>query len=255
MAIFNKILASVGIGSAKVDTRLSAEHFQPGGKVDGIIETRGGSVQQKVEEIYLTLNTSYNKEIDDKTYTHKAVLYQKELNEPFIVEPGEIKNINFSFILPYETPLTYGRTKVWVSTQLDIRNAADPSDEDYIDVIPGELVHSCLLSLTELGFRLHKADCEAVKNHRHQAPFLQEFEFIPTKGPFYRALDEVELCFVSVNEDHATVIMEIDRKARGLSGLFAEAMDMDETKLHMVITRNDIASMTQKMEQMIRRHI
>lgn len=65
MLVFNKALASIGIGSAKVDTKLEKSQYMLGETVTGIIEIQGGAVQQQIAEIYLTLHTNYKIERDE----------------------------------------------------------------------------------------------------------------------------------------------------------------------------------------------
>ena len=62
MSAFNKVLASVGIGAATVDTKLESEQVVPGEDVQGIVEIQGGKVEQQINEIYLSIHTQYVKE-------------------------------------------------------------------------------------------------------------------------------------------------------------------------------------------------
>ena len=55
MVFFDKVFASVGIGSAAVDTKLEKDTYTPGETVKGAVEIRGGKVDQQVDDIYLTL--------------------------------------------------------------------------------------------------------------------------------------------------------------------------------------------------------
>lgn len=41
MSFFNKMLASVGIGSAQIDTKLEKDRLKPGEMISGSIEVRG----------------------------------------------------------------------------------------------------------------------------------------------------------------------------------------------------------------------
>ena len=66
MSFFNKVLASVGIGAATVDTKLERDQVVPGEEIKGIVEIRGGNVEQKIDDIYLSVNTQYVKESDDR---------------------------------------------------------------------------------------------------------------------------------------------------------------------------------------------
>ncbi|RFU66438.1 sporulation protein SpoOM [Peribacillus saganii] len=255
MTLFNKMLASVGIGSAKVDTRLEKDRFYPGDYVKGVVEVQGGNIAQKIEEIHLKLATTYIREHDDKKIKQTAVFETFRLTAPFEVAPNMKKEIPFQLRLPLDTPLTYGKTKVWISTGLDIKNAVDPTDEDFIHVQPDALLHSVLLSLTELGFKLKNADCEEAPHRlRRRYPFVQEFEFVPVSGPYRGRLDELELVFFRESENEVQVLLEVDRKARGLAGLFAQALEMDETKVRTVLSTSDISNMKNKLDSIIRAH-
>lgn len=256
MGLFNKILASVGIGSAKVDTKLYQDRLILGEEVKGVVEIVGGNLDQEVEEIYLSLMTTYEKESDDTTITKQATITKIKINEPFTIRANERKEIPFSFTLPLDTPITLGRTNVWIHTGLEIKNAVDPSDKDYINVIPNRLIKSILNSVQELGFRLRKVDCEAVSyRFRNRLPFVQEFEFYPVSGPFRGKLDEIELTFTPKSHDQVECLMQVDRRARGLSGLFAEALEMDETFIRFTVTSQDgEAGIRQKLMSIIQKY-
>ena len=63
--MLNKLLQSVGIGSAQVDTVLANTTCVPGGTLSGEVRIRGGNSAQDIETIYLSLVTDYQIEIDD----------------------------------------------------------------------------------------------------------------------------------------------------------------------------------------------
>ncbi|PLT34978.1 sporulation protein [Bacillus sp. V5-8f] len=255
MSVFNKVLASIGIGNAQVDTKLAKDTFCPGDIVMGEVVIKGGSVSQKIDEIYLTLHTSYVKEHDDKKYLQIATIERIRLNAPFEISPNERTEIPFSMQLPNETPVTYGKTKVWISTGLDIKNAIDPKDEDFIRIEPNSLVQSIISALDELGFKLRNADCEeAPYRFRNRMQFIQEFEFVPYSGDYRGKLDELEAVIFMKNKDEAEVYFEIDRKGKGLAGLFAETLEMDETKVRGIISFSDIPVMAKKLNGIIERY-
>ncbi len=115
--MFRKLLSSIGVGKAKVDTPLSAEPFVPGEPVSGKVHIEGGDEAQEFNRIYLSVATSYKHE--DPTYEH--TLSQYDVGERFIVGPKENRTIPFSFTLPYETPLSLRHRRVCsrpVSTSL-----------------------------------------------------------------------------------------------------------------------------------------
>lgn len=254
MSFFNKIFASIGIGSAIVNTKLERDQAVPGEEVKGIVEIRGGNVEQNIDIIYLSIYTTYIKETDDNKYTKTGLIDQIRLNEPFTIKSKEIKEIPFSFKLPIDTPITIGKTKVWVATGLDIKNAVDPTDKDYIKVIPSPLTNAVLTVMEDLGFRLREAECEeAPYRLRRRLPFVQEFEFVPITGSFRSKLDEVELVFFPASQTETEIYMQVDRKARGLGGFLAEALEMDESHVHFTVKSEDLSSLTEKIGAAIKR--
>lgn len=254
MSFFSKLLASAGIGSAEVDTRLYRDQLVPGENVEGVVHIRGGNVQQNIDSIYLALFTTYEREVDDHKITSNANIGQYLLTNGFTIAPNEKKEIPFSFTLPLDTPITMGRTRVWVQTGLDIRSAVDPTDTDYIAIHPTPLIGAFFNALNTLGFQLRNANCEQAKGaFRNRLPFIQEFEFVPVNGPYRQRLDELEVVF-QPNHDGLRVIVEVDRRARGFSSFLEEAFDMDETLISFNIRNEDIPNLSQIIHSHIARY-
>jgi sporulation-control protein len=255
MSFFNKVFASVGIGSAAVDTKLEKDTYMPGETVNGVVEIKGGKVEQQVDEIYLTLNTTYLRESDDKKYTVTAAIERFRVTTPFVVRPNEKKDIPFSFQLPFDSPLSIGRSKVWVTTGLDIKGGVDPSDKDYLKVVPNPLMSAVFTAIEHLGFRIREADCEeAPRRLRGRLPFVQEFEFVPTSGVFRGKLDELEVVFFPSGNGNLDIMFQVDRRANGLAGLFSEAIGADETNVRLSVTNTDIPYIQQKIQSVIQRY-
>ncbi|MGP7815952.1 sporulation protein [Niallia sp. 01092] len=255
MSFFQKALASVGIGAAKVDTVLHQQVLSPGSMVNGEIIIKGGNVQQNIDKIYLRVNATFEREADDKKYTDTAVVDSFLAAKQLTIGVNEQKNIPFSFVLSPYTPLTMGKTKVWISTGLDIKNAIDPTDNDYLEVKANHLLSSLLNTVSELGFQLREVGCKAASFHeRKQLPFLQELEYKPVTSPFYGRLDEIELLLLSIQENRLEILVQIDKKARGLGGLFAEAFDMDERFVRVTITDEEIPVLKQKLYAIMDQH-
>ncbi|WP_394231607.1 sporulation protein [Niallia oryzisoli] len=255
MSFFNKVLASVGIGAATVDTKLERDRVFPGEEIKGVVEIRGGNVEQQIDDIYLSVNTQYSKESDDKKYYVTAVIERIRLASGFTVAAKETREIPFSFRLPLETPVSMGKAKVWVATGLDIKNAVDPSDKDYLNVKPSALLDGVLNSITSLGFRLREVECEQAPYHlRVKSPFVQEFEFVPTSGAFRGLLDELELVFLPTSNNTADLYFQVDRKARGLGGFLSEALEMDETNVRMSVSTGDLATLPQSLRSLLQKY-
>ncbi len=255
MSLMKRMLSSVGIGSAKVDTILEKDRYEPGETVDAVVRITGGKVEQHIEEIYFSLHCNYEAEVerhgDERTESRVAVLDKFRLGESLLIGVGETLELPLSFELPIDTPITVGRTKVWVQTGLDIKKAKDPEDRDYIHVAPGHLSGAVFDAMYDLGFELFEAECEAVQPGRYnQFPFIQEFEFRPVKGPFRGRFDEVEIVFFP-DYNQVEVLMEIDRRARGFGGFISEMMDTDETRVRFTVLEEDLPNLANHLHNLI----
>lgn len=83
--------------------------------------------------------------------------------------------------------------------------------------------------------------------------YVQEFEFAP--GGNYRSyLDELEAVFF-LQENHVEVMLEVDRRARGLGGLFAEALEMDESRASLTLTKEELTSSPQTIARRLQETI
>lgn len=79
MSIFNKALASFGIGAATVDTVLAHDTYTAGDLVQGNVHIKGGNVEQRIDAIYLSLNINFTNKTGDKEYEDTATVFQKKL--------------------------------------------------------------------------------------------------------------------------------------------------------------------------------
>ncbi len=255
MSFFGKILASVGMGAATVDTKLHRSDFVVGEVVTGIIEIKGGNVEQIIEDVYLNLTTFYTVESGDKEYSTNGIIEKYKVVEKCNIKKGEVKEIPFSFVLPFDTPITMHKSKVWIHTVLGIKDAVDATDNDYISVLPSNLIESIVNAVKQLGFRLYEVENE--KRTRRivgSRSFIQEFEFKPTQGAFRGKLDELELVFFQKSQDVVEVSMQVDRKARGFGGFLSESLGTDETNVRLTLTSKDIPTMPNVLFEAIKRY-
>lgn len=256
MSFFNKVLASVGIGSAKVDTKLEKSSYEAGETVRGEVEIYGGNVAQQIDTIYLTLYTTYMKELNDTKYNANAAIQKFLVSEPFTIAPNETKIIPFSFTLPVDIPVTFGKSRVWVATELDIKSGVDAQDKDYIEIRPSRIASRVLEEIQQLGFRLREVECEqAPMRYRRNYPFIQEFEFVPYSGPFRGKLDELEIVFLSQTNISVELLMQVDRRARGIGSLLAEALKMDESYVRLTIAQQDLHNLGEILRKTIAKYV
>lgn len=257
MSMFKKMLASVGIGAAQVDLMLHQDTVQAGDTISGAVRIRGGRVAQYVDDVYAYVMTRYVRERNNSQTTVEATVAKFLLAGKFTVEANQLYEFPVSFPLPANTPVTMGRTPVWIQTGLDIKETVDPKDQDWLQVLPHPNSAVVLEAVRQLGFRLREAVCEYAPRHgRDGLPFVQEFEFVPTTH-FLGQLDELEIIFYP--DDHGVeLLLQIDRRARGLAGLFAEALDTDETFVRLRLDRGQLARgsgpVAGQLNELIRRY-
>ncbi|MCU0490417.1 MAG: sporulation protein [Chloroflexaceae bacterium] len=247
--MFKKLLASIGIGNAHVDTRLADDTLSPGEMVAGEVHMRGGEVAQEIDSIYIYLATKYRVESGDTTVSREHILVQHPLSERFTLGVGETRTVSFSFGVPYTTPLTMGTQRVYVRTGLAISSAIDPGDTDQIQVGPHPLQERVLQAVQNLGFQLYSANAEYSPKLGRGQPFVQEFEFKPY-GKWSSRLKELELIFY-LSPNSLDVYLELDRRERGLMALLDD-FDMNERYAHFTVTSADlIGSLETRLDQLI----
>jgi sporulation-control protein len=241
-----KVLASIGIGNATVDTVLPTTTVTPGETVEAEIHVVGGSATQEVSAIDLELETKY---ATDDGY-REATIDRLRLSEGLTVEPDQQETLTTDLQIPYRTPVTLGRADVWVETELEIDLAVDPEDKDYLDVQPTPRMQAVFDAAEELGLTFRSAELEGDQYGRYvdRGGFVQEFEFRPQGGPFAGDVDEIELVTVP-GPDELTVYVEVDRRA----GLLSELAETDERTTRFTISDADRA--TQALRETIAEHV
>ena len=248
MSVTKKLLSAVGMGAAKVETEINKAHLVPGEMITASVKVTGGSVAQTVNGIYFYTVGSCRFSDDGRIKYRRVTFDTHRLTDEFTIGPGDVYTTQASFELTQNTPLTVGGNKVYVQTGLDVSLAIDPKDTDEIIVQPGAIVQSMFTAMNDLGFQMYKSDCE--EGYKFGRRYIQEFEFRPMSHPFRNKLDEVELvCLASPNS--VAVYMQVDRRANGLGGLLASALDADESNLRFTVTQADIPFMKHKLSDLI----
>src|SRR6056297_1147354 len=143
-----KVLASIGVGNANVDTVLSSTTVTPGETIDAEVHVDGGSAEQDVGAIEFELETQYATE---EGY-EEADIDRFTLTEDLTIEPDQEETRAVEIEIPYGTPVTLGNVDVWVETELDIDWAVDPEDTDYLDVQPTPRLQAVFDAMEGLGF-------------------------------------------------------------------------------------------------------
>lgn len=232
--MFRKILSSIGVGGARVDTRLSHDTLVPGETVSGeaIVECVDGT--QEFERIYLYVSTQYKHEDSLHDYT----LVEHSVGGKISVEAWEKRTIPFSFPLPYETPLSLGPHDVYVRTGLDVPQAIDPSDVDPIRVAPHPLQQAVLDAAGNLGFHMRQVENEYEPRKGAPLPFVQQFGFKP-EGRYGDKVEEIEFVFKLSGDEALDILVELDRRAGSLGDMREPALETNERLSSLRVTRSD----------------
>lgn len=220
--MFKKLLASVGIGAAKVDTILETDTLMPGQPFQASIEITAGDVEQDISGVELALVTRAEVETEDGEFQENIKLAKWSLTDQRTLEPGEVLSIPFNGVLPHETPITAlncrdNRCQVWIATGLEIDMALDASDKDPLNVVPTDAMRVFVGALESCGYYLHSADVEKgyLRGDGFQSTVgaYQELEFRPQSGGLF-GIKEIEVSFVP-EADCTHVLLELDRAFRG----------------------------------------
>ncbi|AUX44604.1 SpoOM family protein [Sorangium cellulosum] len=245
--MFKKLLASMGVGSAEVDTRLHQHRVTPGSMLTGDVHIRGGDARQEIEQLSLFLMTEVEVESGDTEYRQPQVIQSLALARDFVVNPHEQLAVPFQLFIHPETPITefpvaqgyqagvgkggwggpvpgtgatmHGRgCRVWIQTGLSIDDGVDASDRDALVVAPTGPISRFLAAVENHGFRLFSADVErgTLRGSSFQSTIgcYQEIEYRAIPGTRYAgSVNELEISFVTRYNDTG-VLLEIDQKFR-----------------------------------------
>lgn len=246
MSLLKKTLASIGIGSATVDSVLQSECLTPGEKAHIKVEVYGGATSQDIDNIEVKIFCSY---IDEEPVDNdknrgapnagrmKRVVCRYELASwtlpyAFTIEVGQQRTFDIELDIPLNTPVTIGESKVWLETGLDIAMARDPNDKDMLTIRPTAAMDGIFSALEDQGLRVRQVECEAAKGF--PLPFVQEFEFVPTTGPYHGRWRELEIA-VYHHDDAIELWFEIDRQKRGVGGMLSNLLGTGKLRRNLLI--------------------
>lgn len=195
--MFKRVLAKLGVGSAKVNLLLDKEEYTLGDTVEGELLVEGGTVEQYIQKIDVELVMEV--QVKERVFSH--IVETASFHTPFHVAPFENKVFPFTFTLPNNLPISGKTVRYHFVTRLDIADGIDHSDRDPLIILPPERLNNVLKALERLGFR-------EKRNSRSFDGYVQEFEFFPTD--FMRERIE-ELEFVAAFEENGIrMLLEVD---------------------------------------------
>jgi sporulation-control protein len=229
--MFKKLLASVGVGGATVDTVLDNASVFPGGTLSGHVLIKGGSVDQDIEYVDLVLMAEAEQEAGDSEIRVAQPIGKFRASNRLVAKAGQEQRLPFSLTLPLETPVNNGialstpgypyqpqvRAAVWVHTDLAIDSALDAKDRDFLDVHPLPAMQRLIAAMGNLGYAHVSTDVEVgtvrANDIYSSIGCYQEFEFRPSQGGFGR-VQEVEITCIARTEG-VHVLVEVDRRFSG----------------------------------------
>ena len=231
--VFKSILRTLGVGGPAIDAVLDTDRVQPGGAVTGTLHVRGGEQGRTATRALLDVAARVKRKSGDDDYETDEVIAGHEISGP--IPLGGETSSPFRIELPPFTPVTSlgGRNFVWVRSGLDIPMQIDPTDTDRLEVFPAPAQHNVLEAMHMMGFALYKVDIEP-RSSWFGRSWVQEFEFRPD-GHNRTRYDEVEIVFEAMHGSHVELMMQIDRRARGLGGFLAEMTGMDESWVRVAL--------------------
>lgn len=245
-------MARLGPGGASVDTVLDRPWTTPGGSVTGQVRLTGGKVGQDVREVRLSLEARVEVESGDHEWREDVRFGTQPVASFFSLEPGERRDIPFSFPVPWQSPITriggweLRGMRVGVRTQVDIAGAVDPGDLDPVAITPLPVQQAVIDALTGLGFRFRGADVEKGRLAGSELPFYQEVEFAPPPA-LARHLNELEVTFLA-GPAGVEVVLEADRRG----GLLTQGRDA-VSRLRLTHADTDPRSLAGQLNAEVRR--
>jgi sporulation-control protein len=240
-----RLLASIGIGSAKVDTIVHTNEIEVGTTLNGEVEIYGGDVAQAIDKIDLELYTYVERDGQNFSYRFGTA----NISASLVAEPHTKKVIPFTLDIPHYTPISAGGyNRVWLNTSLDIKNAIDPTDTDHLNIVPNSAMFDVFESIEELGFSLNEVDIE--NSNLFEWGFIQEFEFRPRSRR--GKINEVEIIFLN-KDNELDVYLQKDAKVGGTLGMFEDILDLNEKMYHFYIPTRGGKSQIAKQD--IKSHI
>lgn len=215
--MFKKLMASFGVGAAKVNLVLENEQCRIGESVTGKVIVEGGNVAQGVHTLDVDVVMKVNirgKEINKVVDTVKVA-------RDFRIEARETRELPFEHRIPNHYPISRGSVAYSLVTKTDIAQAVDTGDHDRLVVLPSRQMALVFDALQTLGFK------EKIGSGKIER-YGQEFEFYPPEH-FSDQLRELELKFYSQGDDFK-LFLELE-----MAGGYMRSGVEHHTELHVPV--------------------
>lgn len=195
--MLKKMMAKIGIGSAKVDLVLHKNEYELGDNIEGKFIVQGGKVAQFINKIDVDFMLS----VRTRKQEYTTVFAKIHVSDSFTIEASERRELSFSYKLPKDCLISSQYVKYYFVTNLDIASGVDHRDHDSIQITPPQRLHHLLVAFEQLGFH-EKHDSRSFDG------YSQQFKFTPTS--FLRGeVEEVEY-IVALEEAGINMLLEVD---------------------------------------------
>jgi sporulation-control protein len=229
---------SISGGPLRIDTVPDAAGgVRAGEELTGNVVFRGGGSISRITSLTLQLVSEFAFKRDNKIVTERGIIYHQSFAADVTIAPGDERRIPFRLPIPIETPVTMSGSKVWLETVADVGMEPPKGDKDDLPILPHPIVQAFLDAVKLLGLRLDEVKVMRLPHIRTGFPFVQEFEFKPRLPS---PLDELEFYCTARNSEEIDFYIELDRRTKGLGGLFEEAFNLDERQIKLTVGRDYI---------------
>lgn len=182
MTVMRRILSKMGVVGIKVDTVLEKDEIVAGEEIKGVVKIKGTSMKQTIDGVHLTLSIKFERNLRKRNIHTRYDLHRVKITDKFTLLANESKEIPFEFVVPNDTPITLDDELIWIHTNLNIKNAIDPVDDDYITILPSSKMKNIIQEIENVGFTIHKFELnESPKQYKIRFPFVQEVLLISSE--------------------------------------------------------------------------
>ena len=206
--MFGKLMRSLGVGGATIDTVLENDEVVVGGTLRGEVRVKGGDSDQDIRGVTIEIVTRCLVETRSDNKVHAEIMLASGTIEIGRVKAGEELTAPLEIDIDPAAPISIGSTTSFVRTRLNVAGAIDPTDKDPVRLLPTPAMLAVINGLEKAGFAL--AETEVEHNPRRANPFVQEFDFRP-RGFSDFGVEEVEISFQPIRGG-AEVLLTVDNR-------------------------------------------
>lgn len=241
--MFETVLSSVGLGSARIDLKLDKPFVKTGELIRGNIYVTGGSSVQKVEglSVYFmmrSLNAS------TAAVIHSKIKKIHVSEDEYIIRPDEEKVYPFEFTCPESLPPSSINTRYFFITNLELKNAVDSHDKDRLQVLPNGIVQNLLEGISLLGF---KPMWEGLLGEK--GDWTQVIKYQPTTY-FHGKFHSISFSIEKVEDDLLEGMFEIIGEHAQEETLIAKLVHAGDHKHRFSFHKGDLTSALQAKEKL-----